>query len=256
MDENAIVDRIRTDADRFDGGDTDVDALVDRALLGGRRRRTRRRVACALTGAVVGGLAIAAISVGIPAQLHSGPRVVPAATPPQASASPARPSTPKPSFRQAPERVSASPTEVRKTFAGLLPDGTTVTRAVAWRDKKGDDYTGELDAALTVRDAQGVTYLTGAIGNGRFADTCPYDHCTTTALPDGGMLWTSVAPPGDKAGSEGDYVYNRPGGGYVWLDEMNFDSGNGPVTRPRLLLSRAEARTIVTSPAWDSLFTG
>jgi hypothetical protein len=154
-------------------------------------------------------------------------------------------------------RVSGSPADVRQTLADLLPDGARVTHASAERDEGSDGFAWEHSASLTVRDGQGTTYVLGGIGNGSYQDGCfNLDDCTKTSPPQGGTLWVTSSPAGDKSGVDLTVSYNRPDGGHVWMMERNYATGSGPVTRDGLLLSRAAGRELVTSRAWDALFRG
>ncbi len=60
MDEDTIIERIRADADELDASRTDLNALVQTAVLQGHRRRTRRRVAGGVTGLVAAALVVRA----------------------------------------------------------------------------------------------------------------------------------------------------------------------------------------------------
>lgn len=255
MDEDALVQRIRTDADLLDHGQTDIDALVNGAVLRGRRQRTGRRVVGVLTCAVAAGVAIALLG-GLPTGLRSGPSVVPVAPAPSVStSSPTKTRSPAPPA--SPDKVSGTPAKVQKTLTDLLPAAATVTHASAARDTGTDGFAWEHTAALTVRDVQGTSYVLGGIGNGTYDDACfSLPDCTKTSVPGGGTLWVTSSPTGDKSGTDLTVSYNRPQGGHIWMMERNFGGGSGPVTRDTLLLNQAAARRLVTSPAWDKLFNG
>lgn len=255
MDEDAIVERIRADADQLDPGHTDIDALVDGAVFRGRRRRTQRRLV-GVTAALAAAAAIVVVA-SLPTGLGAGPRVVPAAPVPQLSSSSPAPRTPAASPRPARHLVSGTPAEVKRTLTGLLPDSATVTRASDARDEDTNGFAWEHTAALTVSDPLGTSHVLGGIGNGRYVDGCfGLPDCTKTSVPGGGTLWITSSLAGDKSGTDLTFNYNRPEGGHVWMTERNFGSGSGPVTRDTLLLSKAEGRKLVTDPQWDTLFNG
>lgn len=259
MDENSFIERIRADADQVDTAGSDVDTLVRNALQQGRRRRTRRRVASGAAGLVAAGLLVAALAGGIPATLDTRPGVVPATPASHQTAS--RTAVSKASSTPSPpatlDRVSGSPTQVRKNLNNLLPSSLDVTNASAAREEGSDGFAWEHNAALTVRGADGTSYIFGGIGDGHYTDGCyNLPDCITTELPDGGTLWVTRSPAGDKNGDDRTYRYNRPAGGHIWLTQRNYAGGNGPITRNRLPLSDSTARTLVTSPTWDVLFKG
>ncbi len=255
MDEDAVVERIRADADLLDDGHTDIDALVNGAMLRGRRQRTGRRLAGFMTCAVAAGVAITLLG-GLPTSLRTGPSVVPVGPPPQVStSSPAKTRSPAPPA--SPDRVSGTPGKVQQTLTDLLPAAARVTHASAARDTGTNGFAWEHTTALTVDDVQGTSYILGGIGNGTYDDACfNLPDCTKTTLPSGGTLWVTSSPGGDKSGTDLTFSYNRPQGGHIWMMERNFATGGGPVTRDALLLNKAAARRLVTSPAWDTLFTG
>lgn len=256
MNEDAIVERIRADADQLDSGQTDINALVDGAVFRGRRQRTRRRLAGAVAGAVAAVVAIALIGA-LPTGWLSAPRAVPAGPAPTVatSSSPARTHTPTPPA--SPEQVSGTPLEVQKTLEELLPASSTVTHASHALDLGSDGFPWENSTALTVHDARGTSYIFGAIGNGPYTDGCfNTADCTKSSLPDGGVLWIFRGPAGDKSGVDLTFNYNRPRGGHIQIMELNYATGNGPVTRDKLLLTKTEGSRVVTSPVWDALFHG
>jgi hypothetical protein len=131
-----------------------------------------------------------------------------------------------------------------------------VTRASAAREEGSNGFDWENNAALTVRDPAGTGYLFGGIGDGGHADGClGLQRCEQTVLRSG-TLSVSRSPAGDKAGADRTYVYDRQGGGHIWLMQRTYASGNGPVTRTGLPLTDSEARALLTSPRWDALFRG
>ncbi|MET0695019.1 MAG: hypothetical protein ABWY56_13885, partial [Propionibacteriaceae bacterium] len=67
MDEDAIVERIRADADQLDPGHTDIDGQVDGAVFRGRRRRTQRRLVgvAATLGAAAAIVVVASLPTGL-----------------------------------------------------------------------------------------------------------------------------------------------------------------------------------------------
>lgn len=261
MDENSIIEQLRGQADRDESGHTDVDALVRGALVQGHRRRARRRVGAAVLAVVAAGAVGTVLVTGLPTARLSGPvggpvSAVPSPVAPSPSASPSA-ADGSPTRSATTGAVSGSPTQVRTTLADLLPVALTVTRSSAARELGGNGFDWENNAALTVRDDRGTSYLFGGVGNGSYDEACfGVSDCTTSTLPDGGTLWVSNGPPGDKTGSDRNFYYNRPEGGHVWLTERNAAEGNLPVTRPGLPLSVAEGREILTSPRWDDLFQG
>jgi hypothetical protein len=264
MDESSMIERLRLDADEIETDGTDVDALVGGALVQGRRRRTRRRAGAAL-GAVVAAAVLVTVVVGggLPTRLGS-PQPDPVGTPviatpvpgptvstttPPASPSPTRPGTTG--------VVDASPGDVRTVAAGLLPDSLTVTASSVERAEGSDGFPWEYIAALTVKDARGTSYLFVNVGNGSFGDGCMnLKDCTTTTLPDGGIIWVTESPAGDKAGADRTYAYDRADGAHLSLMQRNYAAGNGPVTRTGLPLTDKEAKALLTSTAWDRLFQG
>lgn len=255
MDEDTIIERIRADADELDASRTDINALVQTAVLQGHRRRTRRRVAGGVTGLVAAALVVSGVTVGVRAGLHSGPTVVPAAPVPSLSSSQSltqTPAAPTPTGR-----VLGSPNAVRKTLTGLLPDSLRVTDASASRDENSDGFAWEHNAALTVQDRKGMSYLVGGIGNGAYSDGCyGLADCQRHSLPGGGTLWITGGLKVDKSGVDRTFRYNRPNGGHVWLMERNYAGGSEPVSRNGLPLSDTTGRRLVTSASWDALFQG
>lgn len=252
MDDSILIDRLRADADRLDDLDVDIDALVRGAVTHGRRRRGRRRIAGAVTGVVAAGVAVAAIATSVPA-LRAAQEVDPVAPPPSAATTEPTPSqTPSPTGR-----VSGSPKQVQATVTDLLPSSLTVAQASSARDVGSNGFAWENSAALTVTDAKGTSYLNVAIGNGGYVDGClGLPDCEQTTLPDGGTLWITRSPSGDKAGADRTFTYDRPDGSHLFMMERTYAEGNGPVTRDTVPLSDAEGRALVTSTAWDALFRG
>ena len=272
MDEDSVIERLRSGAEQLDadGSDgTDVDALVRGAVRQGRRRRTRRRwVGAGAAGLVAAALVTVVVGSGLPGALR-GSTAVPAgpapgtavtAPAPTPSSTPGSSSAPTPgSSRSAGPtgRVSGSPAAVRATLTGLLPAPLQVTDGSAAREEGGNGFAWENNAALTVRDDVGTVQVLGGIGDGAYDDACfGYRSCERTTTPDGGTLWTSTSPPGDKTGTDRNFYYNRPDGGHVWLTERNHVGGNDPVTRTGLPISWADGTAVVTDRAWDALFRG
>lgn len=269
MDESRMIERLRFDADQIETDDTDVDALVGSALRLGHRRRARRRLGAAVTGTVVamgiagvvlaGGLTSA--RTGVPVPGPAGPPVSASATPtatPAATVAATKASVPRSSqtlSADVPEdRVSGSPAQVQTALADLLPKSLTVTKASAAREEGSNGFAWENNAALTVRDAAGTSYLLGGIGDGAYVDGCfNLKQCEQTVLLHG-TLSVSRSPAGDKAGADRTFAYDRLDGGHLWLMERNYASGNGPVTREGLPLTDAEAQALITSSRWDDLF--
>ena len=153
--------------------------------------------------------------------------------------------------------MSGSPAAVQRTLTDLLPGSLRVTGASADREEGMNGFAWENNTQLTVRDSAGTAQVYGGIGDGAYDDACfGYQKCERSTLPDGGTLWTSVAPPGDKTGVDRNWYYNRPDGGHVWLSEQNFLGGDAPVTRKGLPISWDDGTGIVTDGAWDALFAG
>lgn len=258
MDDDPVIERMRSGAARLGTDETDVGSLVRGAVQRGRRRRARRRaVGAGLTGLVAAGLVVVAVSTGLPSVQRGGPVGVPVGPPSTAPTSVSSPSpTPSPS-RTPTGRVSGRPADVQRVLTGLLPGSLRVSRATSSRDEGSNGFPWENSAAMTVTDAKGSTQVLGGIGNGTYDDACfGYQKCERSTLPDGSTLWTSTSTGGDKSGTDRNWYLDRPDGGHVWLTERNYAEGNGPVTRQSLLISWATGTDIVTDPAWDALFTG
>lgn len=290
MDDSRIIERLRAEAEQI-SIDTDVDALVDGSLATGHRRRTRRRIGAAVTALVVAGIAGTVVTFGVPSALLRGspgfgpaggaltavptPRAATPAPTPTAPSDPTpsdpTPSSPSPSPTSTPSSsssggpatpsttgsVSGSPKQVRAVLTGLIPGAFTVVRSSSSRDTGSDGFDWENSAAMTIHDPAGTSYVFASIGSGGYDDGCfNLSHCTTTALPDGGMLWVTSSPAGDKAGPDRTFRYNRPDGGHISLMERTYDGGNGPVTRSSVPFTVAEGRALVTSPQWNRLFQG
>lgn len=256
MDDHQLVERFRSDAADLDSGATDVDALVHRALLQGRRRRTRRRIVGAVASTVAAVVVATGLSTALPVGRHDGPSstiatpVSPAASAPTPTASGA---TSPPASTG---RVSGSPAQVRATLTGLLPARLRVVEGSSARETGGNGFDWEHNIALTLQDTAGTSYVFGGIGDEAYADGCfGLSDCTKTQLPGGGTLWVTSSPPGDKSGRDRYYAYNRPDGGHVWLQQRTYAGGSAPVTRTGLPLTDQAVRQLVTSPRWDALFT-
>ena len=263
MDEDLVIERLRSGGAEPDAHGSDVDALVRGALRQGHRRRTRRRlVGAGVSGLVAAALVVVVVGTGLPGVLR-GSTAVPAGPAPASTATVASPlSAPSPAASASASpgptgRVSGSPADVRTTLTALLPGSLRVSAGSSAREEGGNGFPWENNAALTVRDDLGTAQVLGGIGDGGYDDACfGYRSCERSTPPGGGTLWTSTAPPGDKTGTDRNFYYNRPDGGHVWLSERNFDGGSDPVTRKGLPISWAEGTSIVTDPRWDALFTG
>ncbi len=254
-----LVTRLRAEADRLDPDLGGVDALVLGALRQGRRRRTRRRVLTATAGLLAAAALTAVAASALPGLVSRGTTAEPIASP--HSSAPRSP-TPSPTASAGPTtpaadesvRSGVAAADVQDTLTGLLPSSLTVRQAESAREKDVDGFPWELNAALTVRDAKGTSYLFGGIGNGHYDDACfGLADCQVTEVG-GGTLWTVSSPAGDKSGADRFFYYNRPDGGHVWFSQRTYASGSGPVMRDGLPLSDAAGRRLVSGQAWDQLF--
>ncbi|WP_375423558.1 hypothetical protein [uncultured Friedmanniella sp.] len=263
MDESSIIDQLRAGGDGLGTQDSDVDALVQGAVVRGRRRRTRRRAGAALGAVVAAAVVVTVVATGVVPTRLGSPQPGPVASPVVATPSPV--STGSPSVTASPSppasptttgRLSGTPAQVEVAIADLLPSSFTVTRSVSDDPTSADGR--ELDAYLTLRDAKGTSNLIAGVSRGRYGDVCATnDPCTKRPVPGGGTLWlVGGGRDPDKAGDDGSAFYDRPDGGQVWLTQSNYGDGSGPVTRPGLPLTAAELRSIATSPTWDRFFRG
>lgn len=262
MDDQTLIERLRREAAQLDAGARDPSPLVRRAVTQGRRRRTRRRLGAAVGGVVVAAVVSVAVATSIPSTVPSIAVPDPAGTPvsgaPTVAATSASPSpSSSPTASVSTGVVKAKPDDVRQVATSLLPGSLQVTSSSSSRDEGSNGFPWEYTAALTVQDTAGTSYLIASVGNGSYEDGClNLKGCTKHTQPDGGLVWVTSSPAGDKAGQDRTFTYDRADGAHLFLMQRNYASGNGPVTRTGLPLTDAKAIALITDPEWDRLFRG
>ncbi|MFK8910974.1 hypothetical protein [Streptomyces sp. YS-3] len=261
--EDQLGDAMRSTGDGFVPQDSR--ALLDGALISGRRRLARRRVAT-VTGSVV---ALAAVGLGgaWASGLVGGSSGDNGGSGGGASASVAAP--PKSTL---PDHVSVSAEQMIKNLIGLLPHGKTSeehgrgaggsdskfsmpTASVVFDDGKGK---GSVSIALSTVDPAGQSA-------GEYV-SCPskaitdYDHCSAEVLPDGSrfMLFQGYEYPDHREETKNwRATLVTPKGVLIDASEYNAPAEKGAtITRAEPPLTGGQMKALVTAEVWKTTMAG
>ncbi|WP_329400983.1 hypothetical protein [Streptomyces melanogenes] len=260
--EDQLGDAMRSTGDGF--VPEDRRALLDGALMSGRRRLARRRAAT-VTGSVV---ALAAVGLG--GAWASG-LVGGSSGGSGGSGGPAA-SVAAPPKSTLPERVSVTAEQMIKNLISLLPPGKTSVERGSGAGQTGDKFTSP-SASVVFDDGKGK----GSIGislstidpAGEGATgyvTCPskaitdYDHCAAEVLPDGSrfMLFQGYEYPDRREETKNwRATLVTPKGVLVDASEYNAAAEKGAkISRVDPPLTGAQMKALVSAEVWKTTMAG
>ncbi|MFF1476595.1 hypothetical protein ACFVYD_03225 [Streptomyces sp. NPDC058301] len=260
--EDQLGDAMRSTGDGF--APKDSRALLDGALISGRRRLARRRAAT-VTGSVV---ALAAVGLG--GAWASG--LVGGSSGGSGGSGGGSASVAAPPRSTLPDKVSVSAEQMIKNLLSLLPQGKTSDEEGRGTDGPDDKFTmptasvvfddgkgkGSIAISLSTIDPAGE----GAAGY----VTCPskaitaYDHCVAEVLPDGSrfMFFQGYEYPDRREETKNwRATLVTPKGVLVDASEYNAAAEKGArISRVNPPLTGAQMKTLVTAEVWKTTMAG